>query len=210
MPSPWLEVPLDDYEGHMQAPQVAQLAALADLFEEALAAAQPESVAIIGIAGGNGLDRVDPARTTRIVGLDICEPYLDAVRTRHGGLPGLELHCVDLTESEVRLEPVDLVHAALVLEHAGVGRCLDNALSLVKPGGTFVAVLQLPSESAAGVAPTGFTSLQKLAPDFQLIDPAWLLSAITRRGFTLQSETRRPVASGKALWMGTFGRLALP
>jgi Methyltransferase domain len=210
MPSPWLEVPLADYEGHMQAPQVAQLQALADLFQEALAAAQPESVAIIGIAGGNGIDRIDPTRTGRIMGLDVCEAYLDAVRLRHSGLPGLELHCVDLSETDVRLEPVALVHAALVLEHAGVGRCLDNALGLVKPGGTFVAVLQLSSDSTAGVAPTGFTSLQRLAPGFQLIDPAWLVSAVTRRGFMLQSELRRPVASGKALWMGTFRLLALP
>jgi hypothetical protein len=144
------------------------------------------------------------------VGLDICENYLGAVRARHADLPGLELHCVDLADVEVRLEAVDLVHAALVLEHAGVGRCLDNALGLVKPGGTFVAVLQLPSESAAGVASTGFDSLQKLAADFQLIDPAWLTAAVTRRGFALQAEKRRPVASGKALWMGMFRLPALP
>jgi len=206
MPSAWLEVPLEDYEGHMRAPQVAQMEALAEMFGEALGARRPETLAIVGIAGGNGLDRVDRTRTRRIVGLDICSSYLDAVRARFEDLPGLELHCVDLAEADVELEPVDMVHAALVFEHAGVGRCLDNALSLVKPGGSFTAVLQLPSESAAGVAPTGFDSLQKLAPDFQLIDPAWFCTAVARRGLTLQSETRRPLVSGKAFWMGTFER----
>jgi hypothetical protein len=87
---------------------------------------------------------------------------------------------------------------------------LDNALALVQPGGSFVAVLQLPSELAAGVASTGFTSLQKLASDFQLIDPAWFVGAVTRRGFEIQAESTHPVASGKALWMGRFVLPALP
>ena len=204
MPSRWLKVPLADYEGHMNAPQVAQLATLAHLFAQALAEHQPESLAIVGIAGGNGLDHIDRNRTRRIVGLDVCQSYLDAAGERYADLPGLELHCADLAEIDVRIEPVHMVHAALVFEHAGAGRCLDNALALVKPGGAFVAVLQLPSESAAGVGPTGFDSLQNLAPDFQLIDPAWFTQAVTRRGLTLQSESRYPVASGKALWMGTF------
>lgn len=206
MPSAWLDVPLADYEGHMGAPQVAQLEALAEMFGEALTACLPDSLAVVGVAGGNGLDRVDRTQTRRTVGLDLCDTYLDAVRARHGDLPGLELHCVDLAETELQLEPVAMVYAALIFEHAGVGRCLDNTLRLVKPGGTFVALLQLPSETAAAVAATGFESLQKLAADFQLIEPAWLVSAVTRRGFSLRSETRRPVVSGKSFWMGTFVR----
>lgn len=70
MSSPWLEVPLEDYEGHMLAPEVAQLPVLADLFAQALALRRPTSVAVLGVAGGNGLDRVDPALTKRVVGFD--------------------------------------------------------------------------------------------------------------------------------------------
>jgi len=49
MEQPWLQVTLQDYEGHMGASGVGQLAPLADLFAEALAFCRPRSVAIVGI-----------------------------------------------------------------------------------------------------------------------------------------------------------------
>ena len=54
--NPWLTLPLDDYEGHMGSADVNQLAPLADLFGEALAHLRPRSVAVLGVAGGNGLE----------------------------------------------------------------------------------------------------------------------------------------------------------
>ena len=77
----------------MNAPRVAQLDALADLFEETLWRCIPDSVAILGIAGGNGLSRIDPAVTTRIVGVDINPAYLEAVRNRFQARLPLILHC---------------------------------------------------------------------------------------------------------------------
>jgi SAM-dependent methyltransferase len=209
MPSPWLQVPLADYEGHMSAPQVAQLAALADLFEQALIACQPQAVAVAGIAGGNGLDRVDLNVTRRVVGVDVCREYLDAAAQRYSHVP-LELHCTDLANETLSLSPVDLAHAALVFEHAGVERALDNVLAIVRPGGRLSVVLQLASTldsaAAAAVAPTGFDTIQYLAPNFHLIDRDGFCAELTGRGFHLVSETRSPVASGKALWMGLFER----
>jgi spermidine synthase len=96
--NPWLEVPLGDYESHMSSAGVEQSAALSELFDEALAHCQPESVAVIGIAGGNGLDRIDSSVTRRVVGVDINPAYLDTVRQRYGHMRGLELMCADLTE----------------------------------------------------------------------------------------------------------------
>jgi hypothetical protein len=59
--NPWPRVPLADYEGHMRAPGVEQLDALAELFGHVLTTCAPHSVAILGVAGGNGLDFVDPS-----------------------------------------------------------------------------------------------------------------------------------------------------
>ncbi|SPE39412.1 Methyltransferase type 11 [Candidatus Sulfopaludibacter sp. SbA3] len=198
----WLSLPLADYEGHMASPAVQQLGALSDLFAEALEHSRPESVAILGIAGGNGLDRMDGAVTRRIVALDINPSYLDAVRQRYGGIPGLELHCVDLSAQLVDISPVQLVHAALVFEHAGTLRCLENALSLVAAGGALSVVLQLPGESAVG--PSEFSSVQNLKSLFSLLDPAWLQNTLARRGFQLERESRRALPGGKAFWMGIF------
>ncbi len=103
MVNPWLGIPLSDYEGHMNAPGVRQLNALADLFAESLLHCRPRSVAILGIAGGNGLDRVDASVTERIVGIDIHPQYLEAVRDRYTKLssPGMLATCLDFERTPI-------------------------------------------------------------------------------------------------------------
>ena len=208
MANPWLSVPLDDYEAHMSAPDVRQLDALADLFAVAVSSFRTASVAVLGIAGGNGLDRIDSRITTRIVGLDLNPSYLEAVRRRYAGLPGLELHCVDLSRETVDLEPVQLVHAALVFEHTGTGRCLENALSLVSGDGALSVVLQMPGEGAE-VSPSPVVSMQALKPHFSLVDPEWLTETLAARGFELRNQSHRALPGGKAFWMGVFARSRL-
>ncbi len=71
MRSPWLDIPLADYEGHMALPGVGQAEMLATLFAQLLATWTPVSAAVIGCAGGNGFDRVRVEITKRLVGIDI-------------------------------------------------------------------------------------------------------------------------------------------
>jgi hypothetical protein len=201
MSTPWLDVPLADYEGHMSAAGVEQLTPLAELFQLAIAHARPASVAVLGVAGGNGLDRIDPQVTSHVIGFDINRAYLQSVAAR---FPHVELHCADLARETVSVPSVELVHAALILEHAGTGRCLDNAVALIQPGGWLSVVLQLPSDSQAGVAPTPFPSIQTLKEIFQFVDPIWLTDTLAARGLRLESETRHPLPSGKAFWLGIF------
>src|SRR5687768_17647282 len=99
--NPWLALPLEDYEGHMGSAGANQLAALADLFGEALVRLRPRSVAVLGVAGGNGLQHVDGTLTTRVVGIDLNPAYLAATRARFPDLSGLELHCLDLERDDV-------------------------------------------------------------------------------------------------------------
>ena len=80
MSNPWNTIPLDDYEAHMNSPGVCQLAPLSDLFHNALAIRSPQSIAILGVAGGNGLEHVDSGLTKRVVGIDLNSLYLNAVR----------------------------------------------------------------------------------------------------------------------------------
>ena len=204
--NPWLAVPLDDYEGHMGSPGVDQLAPLADLFGEALVRLRPRSVAVLGVAGGNGLEHVDGTLTTRVVAIDVNPGYLTATKARFPDLRGLELHCADLENDLLDVEPVSLVHAALVFEHAGIGRCLDNAVSLVSPGGHLSVVLQLPSETHDAVTPTPFASMSALAGDFAFVDPHQLRRMLAQREMRLTHQARRTLTSGKALWSGYFER----
>ncbi|MEZ5366042.1 MAG: class I SAM-dependent methyltransferase [Bryobacterales bacterium] len=205
MLNPWLNVPLGDYEGHMGSPSVAQLAALSDLFAAALELCQPDSLAILGIAGGNGLERIDAGLTKRIVGVDIHPDYLRTVGERFAHLP-LRLHCVDLETSRVPEAPVSLVHAALIFEHAGMGACLRSALQLVSEGGRLSVVLQLPSAGQARISPTPFASIKALGDCFELIDPTALRHAVESQGLALCHEATWALPAGKALWHAVFQR----
>jgi hypothetical protein len=205
--NPWLAAPLEEYEAHMLSPRVQQLAKLADLFGRALAIRRPDSVALLGIAGGNGLDRIDPAVTKRVIGYDINPDYLRETAARHQTLARLELRCADLARATSHAEPVKLVHAALVFEHAGLQGCLENALALVAPGGALSVVLQLPSESEPDVGDTGYESIKALAAGFQLIDPPHFRALLEARGFQLQLQQTESVGSGKSLWFAIFERI---
>jgi hypothetical protein len=205
VPNSWLTVPLDDYEAHMKSSDVQQLTPLADLFKYSLDHCFPESVAVLGVAGGNGLEHIDTAVTKRIVGIDINQQYLDTVQQRFGTLPGLELYGCDLAQTDFCvIAPVALVHAALIFEHVGLGRPLTNALSLVAPGGMVSVVLQLPSEGEPGIACTGYASMQALKRDFALIAEGEFQRLMTQQGFRLAEQHRRAVPAGKALWLGIF------
>lgn len=209
MNHPWLRVTLNDYEGHMGAFGVNQLAPLSGLFGEVLAFAQPASLAIVGIAGGNGLDRIDPQINKRVAGIDINPDYLAAVRRRWPDQSWLELHCLDISKAPPNLSPVDLVHAALLFEHTGLDPSLENCLSLLAPGGHFAAVLQLPSTLQEGVAQTGFSSIENLKEHFFLIEPQRFTDALASRGFSLIFEKKFPVPAGKTFWLGIF-RATMP
>ena len=204
MNQPWLRVTLNDYEGHMGAFGVNQLAPLSALFEDVLTFCQPGSVAIIGIAGGNGLDRIDPQIHKRVVGIDINPDYLEAVRKRWPDQRWLELRHLDISKAPPKLSPVELVHAALLFEHTGLHPSLENSLSLLAPKGHFAAVLQLPSLLQDGVTPTGFSSIENLKEHFSLIDPQQFIDALASRGFALVFEKKSPLPAGKAFWLGIF------
>jgi trans-aconitate methyltransferase len=207
MMNPWLALPLEDYEGHMGSAAVNQLVPLADLFGEALARLRPRSVAVLGVAGGNGLEHVDGSFTTRVVAVDVNQAYLDATRARYPELRGLELHCADLAgDQPLDVDPVSLVHAALLFEHAGIERCLEHAVALVAPGGHLSVVLQLPSTGQHAVTPTAFASMATLADDFTFVDPHQLRRVLAQRGLRLSHQARLTLGTGKTFWSGYFER----
>jgi len=188
--NPWLALPLEDYEGHMGSAAVNQLGPLSELFGEALARLRPQSVAVLGVAGGNGLEHVDSTLTARVVGIDVNPGYLAATKQRFPDLRGLELHCADLQHDVLNVEPVALVHAALVFEHAGTGQCLDTAVSLVSDGGHLSVVLQLPSEDHPVVTPSAFASMETLAGGFTFVDPHHLRRMLAQRELRLTHQAR--------------------
>ena len=188
----------------MSAAGVDQLQPLAQLFDYVLKRCRPESVAILGIAGGNGLDQIDPAVTKRLVGVDFVPDYLRQAQHRFGSLPGLTLICADLKEPLPTISTVDLVHAALVFEHTGLDKALDNALALVSSNGYFSVILQLPSTEQPSVSPSSFPSMNPLKDLFTFIEPRNLQTALALKGLSLIEERTQSLEAGKAFWLGIF------
>ena len=119
MKNPWLDIPLADYEGHMALPHVAQACLLSDVFANALRDYSPESVVILGCAGGNGFDRISPEIMERVIGVDINPEYVREAQRRFGDrMPTLELIVGDIETDMFDFPPVDMVFAGLFFEPA--------------------------------------------------------------------------------------------
>jgi len=178
MSSPWLRLPLTDYEGHMSAPNVGQANLLADVLESVLSELRPATVAVIGCAGGNGFDRIDPLEVARVVG----------------------------TQSNPEFGAVELVYAALVFEYVDVPSALRNLFLACRHGGHLVALLQLPSNAAAAVTHTAFTSIQTLSASLKLVDPVAFEEMAQKTGFALRRATRVVSGAGKEFAVQVYQR----
>lgn len=197
MNNPWLEIPLSDYESHMSLPTIAQAEILAAQFSDALHQFSPESVAVIGCAGGNGFDRI-PSAAKRVVGVDINPSYIASASSRYlGRIPGLKLHVADIQSGPLPFAPVDLIYAALVFEYVSLPAALGNLSRVCRPGGRLVSVLQQPSAHVHAVSPSPYQSVQVLVPLMRLISPAELAACAASSGFTLESENSLVLKSGK-------------
>ena len=77
MKNPWIDIPLEIYESHMSLSAVAQLQVLNDIMREQVKASpEAESIAVLGIAGGNGLEHC-LERFKLVYGIDINQAYLE-------------------------------------------------------------------------------------------------------------------------------------
>jgi SAM-dependent methyltransferase len=207
MQSPWLQIPLADYEAHMAAPNVDQAILLADAFSAVLRRFSPTSIAVIGCAGGNGFDRIDPRATSRVVCVDINPEYLDATARRHSASFSNFILCnADIGGEALDLEPVDLGYAALVFEYVDVAGALRNLFSICRAAGHLVAVLQLPSASLAAITPTAIASIGRLAPAMKLVDPSALAELARSVGFSLLESTQVTSSAGKAFAIQVYQR----
>lgn len=205
MKNPWLEIPLSDYESHMSLPEVAQAQLLAGIFSEHLAVHSPGSVAVAGCAGGNGFDRIDPAVTRRVVGVDLNGQYLDATRARFGTqFKQLELVEGDIQSPMVAFAPVDMVYAALVLEYVDAGVALGRMREWLNPRGTLVTVVQLPAGDLPAVTTSQFGSLNVLETVMQFVAPEQLHATAERNGLRSVSSATRQTPCGKRFEIQQF------
>ena len=205
--NPWLRIPLADYEGHMALPHVAQAPLLADLFGALLREHQPESESVLGCAGGNGLDRIDPAATSRVVGVDINPAYVEATRDRHQGrFAQLEAICGDVERRRYLCEPVNLAWAALLFEYVDPFATMNRIAPIVAAEGVLATVVQEPAGSMPAVTPSPYTSLETLTPVLRHVAPSRLASLAAGHGLYEMRRQRVTSAGGKEFVLQVFRR----
>ena len=122
MSNPWEEISLDDYEKHMSLDSVRQLQALDSIMKEQFAAYPVETAAILGVAGGNGLEHIATDKFRTVYGVDINADYLRAISQRYTQLSGvLECLRIDLINEAEKLPQAQLLIANLLIEYIGYG-----------------------------------------------------------------------------------------
>jgi SAM-dependent methyltransferase len=205
MYTPWQEIPLEDYEGHMALPAIGQAKMLADQLERLIERHRPTSIAVIGCAGGNGLDRIESTSVERVVAVDINPEYIAAAEMRHANrLANLDLRCADVQSELLQFDPVELIYAALIFEYVDIEATVATLKRNLRQGGTLATLLQIPHSDQTSVSDSPYESLKKLASALRLIEPDELRTRATAEGFRLCCSEAIELPSGKQFLLQVF------
>jgi hypothetical protein len=208
---PWRGIDLDVYERHMSDAQVGQLQRLHDITGEQLAAYPSRVIGVLGIAGGNGLDLIDPQTTHAVYGYDVNPDYLAACEARYRDGLGDRLHLIEATiDRSLKIERVDLLIANLIVEYVGTEEFGAFAAANSRSIGVLSCVFQR-NDAKGFVSSTDYSSsFDALASVSSDIDPQRLTSAMAEAGFATLARCDYPLPNGKTLVRHDFARDAHP
>lgn len=198
MGNPWEAIGLETYEDHMRLDSVRQLQSLNALMQRQLAACPADTVMILGIAGGNGLEHIRSDQFRRVYGVDINEAYLNAVRERYPQLESLECLRIDLTTESEKLPEVQLLIANLLIEYIGYP-AFQRAVLQSAP--VYVScVIQINTDAESWVSDSPYLhEFDGLDAVHHQIDAAALTDAMHEIGYTDVLTETESLPNGKAL-----------
>jgi SAM-dependent methyltransferase len=166
----WLRIPAADYQRHMEA--VGQTAALRSIFRQVYAAQRPRRVLVLGCTTGGDLALIEPATTTRAVGIDINATYIEEARRNLAGDGrgrGIDLVCADVFDADLGEVEFDLIHVALLFEYVEPAALFRRVRTWLAGGGVCSVVTQDPSAAAPLVSPSPYESLRLLEGHMSLL-----------------------------------------
>jgi predicted RNA methylase len=199
MQNAWLGVPISDYEAHMSFEGVEQLQALNQILSEQLDAFDTESVMILGITGGNGLEHIDTAKIKEIIGIDINPEYLAVCKERHAELgTKLRLMNMDVTSAEAILPHADLVIANMFLEYVNLH---DFARKLIAAEPVYFSCTY-QQEKTSGIQFVSSSPYADVFDDVSELHSTVAADEVKREmseiGMALTGTTEYPLPNGKA------------
>lgn len=204
--NPWKSVELADYEGHMRQSNVLQLQTLDSIMREQFHDYPVKSVAIMGIAGGNGLGHLsDIPDIERIIGIDINKEYLEVSQSRYPGLSGrYSTLLADLRDPCVELPHVDMVVANLFVEYVGCNVFADAAYRM-SPRYVSCVIQIDPTENFISETPYS-AKLSVLDSVHSSVDSEELISAMRSHGYEKKSASMTDLPNGKLFMRLDFYR----
>ncbi len=206
MGNPWEDIKLDDYEKHMSLDSVKQLQTMNFMMKAQFNAYPVVSAMVLGIAGGNGLDHVDPEKYQCVYGVDINEDYLHAVESRYADLSDV-LKClkVDLINESDRLPHAELIIANLLIEYIGY-EAFQKAVKTVDP--LYVScVIQINTDSEQWVSDSPYLhAFDRLDEVHHQMEEDELERAMNEIGYIRSLIQKEDLPNGKALVRMDFRR----
>lgn len=194
MLNPWLEIPYQDYEGHML--EVGQSQILNALVKSSLSKYLPGSFALLGCASGNGLEHVS-TNTREAYAIDINPAYLAIVKERFARRTNIKTIWADIQEDKLPLQNIDLFFIGLVLEYVDPIKSLNNVIETLSEDGTLVIVIQ-KSKPSGFVSRSRYKTLEQLKAISNEVDEAIISDFLVRNNLELVKRRELRVSNDKS------------
>lgn len=205
MNNPWESITLQDYENHMKLNTVKQLQTINSMMREQFYRYPVETIMILGIAGGNGLEHVNVQKIKKVYGVDINDDYLKECHLRYENLKDvLKCLCVDLTADNLALPGADIVIANLVIEYIGY-ECFQKTIAKVNP--YYVScIIQINTDDGFVSDSPYLHAFDRLDEVHHQMDELELENVMRQISFSLLGKSERDLPNGKKLVQLDFKR----
>lgn len=205
MSNPWEKIDLSDYENHMSLDNVYQLQALNEIMKEQFYAYDIDTIMILGIAGGNGLEHIKKEKFRKIYGVDVNCNYLEQCKKRYKDLEDIfDTICVDLLSDNLQLPCAELLVANLLVEYIGY-ECFQRVVKLVKPQYISCVIQINTSESFVSDSPYIhiFDCLNEV---HNQMEENGLVKCMNEIGYEVKLTTEKSLPNGKKFVRIDFAR----
>mgnify|MGYP003291525000 CR=1 FL=1 len=205
MKNPWEEVSLSDYENHMSLDSVMQLQTLNSMMKQQFESCPCKSIMILGIAGGNGLEHINPAEYNAVYGIDVNNEYLQKCSERYPHLNSVaKFICADLTDESVQLPEADFVVADLLIEYIGY-KNFQRVVNKVNPQQVSCVIQINTGDGFVSDSPYlhAFDGIESV---HNKIDEDGLVNAMKQIDYLLCGKNEEELPNGKKLLMLDFSK----
>lgn len=196
----WHNIPLEDYEKHMEHHEVAQAQLLNTLTKKYLEKYRPQRPLFLGVSGGNGLEHIDAGSTETVVGLDINPAYLEETRKRFDArINNLVLVHADIATSRESFLQSDFVWAALIFEYVDLRKGFEFISNNIDRSNVLVITVQ-QNNGNQSVSQTGVESVKAVKDIFKPVNIEELQSIASASGFEIMGREENTLPNGKVFF----------